>query len=71
MNVRNESKSKAARRLASRVANRLAYSLRALMWGCKIPTVIKPEYLDSQVDPIAGVITSQLWGTQKKDKNRN
>ena len=53
MNVRNEVRihSSAAHRPAASPADWFFWCVR-LIWGCKIPTVIKPEYLESQVDPL-------------------
>ena len=66
MNVRNEKQiqSSAADRRAASPTDWLLRYVR-LMWGCKIPTVIKLEYLDSQVDPLERYHISNVGHSEK------
>ena len=66
MNVRNEVpiQGSVAHRPAASPTDWLIRCVR-LMWGCKIPTVIKLEYLDSQVDPIERYHISTVGHSEK------
>ena len=66
MNVRNEVQiqGSVAHRPAASPIDWFFWCVR-LIWGCKIPTVIKPEYLDSQVDPIERYHISTVGHSEK------